>query len=1528
MSVLTFLTEPFTSKLLIVTGSENIDEENLKKHPKFLEAAVKGYRFEPIKEPTVVEVQGIPNGAKHLSAVKLYFSNEDKSGGIRTADFYGAPNPDSGFCLIDLRKPEVAKRVCEREHTIFGPKVCPVIPYYEGLGYAFKLRDNRVLDETEPTRIDPDVIDCKEPSEESVTDILLYNNKLKLKTFEAIGFKDDVASKTQVKIQINVNDGTVELTGLTKDIHDAKIIIMEKLESLNIRSYTAPNPDYIQILNSQQLMVQGNREIEKRNLRGVWEISSDSDTRTLRVCCEYSQKDAYDKIKEVVFGLIGTDVIGTDWDIEHTDLNDFKNRIKTIENSLEPFAKCKFQVQAKSVRITCRKDLMLNCRQQVRDVINRYLICSCQVSITTDIADYMHDHMTSQIKQWLQEECGEIPDWHYKDGKFHITGNNIVRLAFTEVLTSISYKVIYWWRSIELAGIGKYFASDAVTQSDIVSEEASCRWQILTKHEFQNQNVCSIALTEEGQLIAIRLMDLYKQSVDAIVHEMVEEEDQEHFRKGEDVEREISNYIEENGQIPEGQAFVTGPGKLPSLMIIHVRTPKWQGGMENEDKALRKTIENILATAESNKIRSIAMPIMTCTSQFRYPLDLASWILLQTIINLCPSKFQFIREIYICDTDGYNIHELQMLAERQLRSHCYTIPISTNVHLVEPLGSNPEYNTISERSGIITIPLPGDRKFIIAWGNLTRLSECTPPLQADIIVNPSTTFPVLTGRIAYGLKSEARKIGGFDLESECKKMEPSKGLKKGSFVTTDTPNMSCAQILHLRIEGDQRVINEDILNGYIKSCMWYAVSKYVKSIAFPTIGTGNIGYPRDLVAKCFIHTIVEYCQALTTESLEKVIVVIYHRDYETTMAFEQELMNLFAKRPHRLLDNIEEEEVMVRSDDDHASTATYSNIKVKLQIGKLEKSKADVIVNTTSSFPNLHGVIAQSLCKVAGLSLQSDCYSNYPNGLKDGAIASTSGGNLNCIKVFHIKLSKWNQDNGKSAVQDSVTKCLDMLHSDGLHSIAFPSIGTGGFNYPVGDVASAMFEAIKQFGEKNPHYKLRVNVVLYHTARDVNQAFNAIFSMTFQDVDGKLGLTKMKEFQFAGDEEVTDDCSPLFTAKRINIDPGKRDFVLVKFISDCKDKTESAFHSIKMKLERNFPRHEPLEHPVIGQLRQYDIKEIETKCAKLEVEVQISKKKNRIFFWGTSESVRLANREVLRIIMARHTVLEKNNTVKLLKTFYEWCYEETENILLPYSHSIGFDLECAFIERQKNYDFEEDGVRYRVDFSKFEEFQVGKRSNRVKVVRKDRTMRDIQPLPDQWKKMDKNTFLELIDLNNTDKEYVDVEANFRGTLGSFPIKTIHKIKRIQNRTLYQQYALKKKLIQNQNTNLQNVEMTLWHGTAHEHTDLINRSGFNRSFAGQTHGTVWYGKGVYFSIRSEYGCGDVYTKRDANEHKYIYQCKVLTGNSTIVTKGYNKRFPPNDSTTGRTFDSTSDRHKNEYVIFSDTQAYPEYLIEFE
>ncbi|KAK3599785.1 hypothetical protein CHS0354_037271 [Potamilus streckersoni] len=83
-------------------------------------------------------------------------------------------------------------------------------------------------------------------------------------------------------------------------------------------------------------------------------------------------------------------------------------------------------------------------------------------------------------------------------------------------------------------------------------------------------------------------------------------------------------------------------------------------------------------------------------------------------------------------------------------------------------------------------------------------------------------------------------------------------------------------------------------------------------------------------------------------------------------------------------------------------------------------------------------------------------------------------------------------------------------------------------------------------------------------------------------------------------------------------------------------------------------------------------------------------------------------------------LLEKGNVGKLVEQHYEWCYEETRNILILYPPKIGVDLEKAFTEGEETYEFTDiDNLKYCVDFTKEEEFNIDQNSNKVKVIRLD-----------------------------------------------------------------------------------------------------------------------------------------------------------------------------------------------------------------
>ncbi|KAK7487457.1 hypothetical protein BaRGS_00021298 [Batillaria attramentaria] len=195
-------------------------------------------------------------------------------------------------------------------------------------------------------------------------------------------------------------------------------------------------------------------------------------------------------------------------------------------------------------------------------------------------------------------------------------------------------------------------------------------------------------------------------------------------------------------------------------------------------------------------------------------------------------------------------------------------------------------------------------------------------------------------------------------------------------------------------------------------------------------------------------------------------------------------------------------------------------------------------------------------------------------------------------------------------------------------------------------------------------------------------------------------------------------------------------------------------------------------------------------------------------------------------------------------------------------------------------------------------------------------------LPDTWGRHSKNQLVGRVQLRPSDEEFKRVEASFRATLHGKPA-TVSKIERVQNRIRYQQYMTEKERLDLQNSGIQN-ERTLWHGTPAEAVDGIIRYGFNRSYCGKN--AKKFGEGVYFAVESSYSAFNIYSPPDKNDNRHIFQCKVLVGHPTVGTetmKVLPERIP------GILYDSATDslQKPDMFVIFSDNQAYPEYLITF-
>jgi len=91
----------------------------------------------------------------------------------------------------------------------------------------------------------------------------------------------------------------------------------------------------------------------------------------------------------------------------------------------------------------------------------------------------------------------------------------------------------------------------------------------------------------------------------------------------------------------------------------------------------------------------------------------------------------------------------------------------------------------------------------------------------------------------------------------------------------------------------------------------------------------------------------------------------------------------------------------------------------------------------------------------------------------------------------------------------------------------------------------------------------------------------------------------------------------------------------------------------------------------------------------------------------------------------------------------------------------------------------------------------------------------------------------------------------------------------------------------------------------------------------------FGKGVYFGSNFAYSAHPVYAVPDQHWNQHIFQCRVLTGHYHIGKPGYVEP-PVRDMKSLNLYNSVVDNIKNPqiFVVFHDTQVYPEYLIVFQ
>ena len=93
----------------------------------------------------------------------------------------------------------------------------------------------------------------------------------------------------------------------------------------------------------------------------------------------------------------------------------------------------------------------------------------------------------------------------------------------------------------------------------------------------------------------------------------------------------------------------------------------------------------------------------------------------------------------------------------------------------------------------------------------------------------------------------------------------------------------------------------------------------------------------------------------------------------------------------------------------------------------------------------------------------------------------------------------------------------------------------------------------------------------------------------------------------------------------------------------------------------------------------------------------------------------------------------------------------------------------------------------------------------------------------------------------------------------------------------------------------------------------------------------YGVGVHFATSARHADRIAHSPPDAQGHKHIYYCRVLTGVFTRGQQGMKEPPEKDPNRPGDRYDAVANCNTPEdpriFVVFGDNQAYPEYLVTF-
>lgn len=167
------------------------------------------------------------------------------------------------------------------------------------------------------------------------------------------------------------------------------------------------------------------------------------------------------------------------------------------------------------------------------------------------------------------------------------------------------------------------------------------------------------------------------------------------------------------------------------------------------------------------------------------------------------------------------------------------------------------------------------------------------------------------------------------------------------------------------------------------------------------------------------------------------------------------------------------------------SEAQIGSTLLRLMRGDITEQSVDAIVNAANSSLLGGGGVDGAIHRKGGPSILAACRgirsTTHPDGLPVGRAVATPAGALPAEAVIHTVGPRWSGGKRGEArlLARAYGSSLDVAREKGYRTVAFPSISTGAYGYPVERAAGVALSAVIEYVRGHPDAFDEVRFVLF-----------------------------------------------------------------------------------------------------------------------------------------------------------------------------------------------------------------------------------------------------------------------------------------------------------------------------------------------------------------------------------------------------------------------------------------------------------------